>query len=620
MQKNMPRAKIFKAQKCALLLVLLCCTLFSACAYKKPSMLSIGADEKELGLIALNKNAFDAKIDNPKKTPYAYFAFEDALKIGAQDKSKSVQLLIKLDADDGILANATNANGANANKRFLFGFLYADDFTSTQKLTLKKTIAERAFVSGTFSGEGSFLVSFELPRDKAVYGFVLYSEAALSVENCAIVDAKTGWLLQGTLPWFGFGANGGTIRSKTPSYPVQNAKTAKITLYLHQFDATNANNIIVTTSANADGVKIRQAPNQKTITLYGKCFNFDANPAITVQDGFGAIDGIVIEDEPTYTAQNSTSDANASATNATATTGATNLTGAPATPATPAPSLKALVTDPGLILDFSPSLWRRSDFELFAWEQFPSVLFFDTKNYAIQDLFFKRLAFFAEKGGWRGKLAPDSAIQYQHGFNAHDYRAETLAEFFELARLTTFPLNEYEVLLCNILIEHGIINVRKDGSFGAGLGSLVSISQESSRYLRNRFIPHEGLHCLYFGDEAFRMTVRDVYNATDKESLRFLTQYFSVTASLNYDLSDTYLIQNEFMAYMLQQPLSEVAEYFTKILATKKTINKTNPELVDYLLQTNAQAFVQAARTLDAYLFERWGYNSGRIALVTSLH
>ena len=50
------------------------------------------------------------------------------------------------------------------------------------------------------------------------------------------------------------------------------------------------------------------------------------------------------------------------------------------------------------------------------------------------------------------------------------------------------------------------------------------------------------------------------------KSLEFLLKYFSVTPSLNYDIKDEYLVQNEFMAYLLQQPLSEVADYLQKLL------------------------------------------------------
>ena len=70
--------------------------------------------------------------------------------------------------------------------------------------------------------------------------------------------------------------------------------------------------------------------------------------------------------------------------------------------------LAPLNTDPGMIPLWSQSSWRNKEYELFQWEQFPGILFFDTANYKIQDDFFKRLAFFTEKTGYVGTLASDS--------------------------------------------------------------------------------------------------------------------------------------------------------------------------------------------------------------------
>ena len=41
-----------------------------------------------------------------------------------------------------------------------------------------------------------------------------------------------------------------------------------------------------------------------------------------------------------------------------------------------------------------------------------------------------------------------------------------------------------------------------------------------------------------------------------------LTGYFTITPTLNYDIEDRYLIENEFMAYLLQQTLQQTPQYF----------------------------------------------------------
>ena len=75
------------------------------------------------------------------------------------------------------------------------------------------------------------------------------------------------------------------------------------------------------------------------------------------------------------------------------------------------------------------------------WKQFTEILIDDYKDYKVQDDMLKRLAFFVEKEGYRGRLAKDSEIKNLHGFNAHDYRGESLAAFFTLAAKENFPLN-----------------------------------------------------------------------------------------------------------------------------------------------------------------------------------
>ena len=51
----------------------------------------------------------------------------------------------------------------------------------------------------------------------------------------------------------------------------------------------------------------------------------------------------------------------------------------------------------------------------------------------------------------------DEEIASLHGYNAHDYKAESLAAFFETAQSQNFQLNQSELLLRHILLENGII-------------------------------------------------------------------------------------------------------------------------------------------------------------------
>lgn len=277
---------------------------------------------------------------------------------------------------------------------------------------------------------------------------------------------------------------------------------------------------------------------------------------------------------------------------------------------------KPIPVDPGLIMGWSHNNWRGNEYELFEWDRFPGVLYFDTIDYKVQDDFFRRLAFFVEKAGYRGQLLDDEFLKDKHGYNAHDYRAESLADFFETARRTHFPLNQKEYLLFEILVSNGVLVLNENGSIGAGRGAVISISQESPKSLRYQFVAHEGWHGLFFIDDDFRNAVASIYYTLDPYALAYLKRYFQVTPTLNYDVDDDYLMKNEFMAYMLQKPVSEVGPYFVAMASRYHSQQKAK-ELADYIIRTEAAGFTSAATMLEEYVSDRWNLAAGRVWLVS---
>ena len=229
------------------------------------------------------------------------------------------------------------------------------------------------------------------------------------------------------------------------------------------------------------------------------------------------------------------------------------------------------------------------------------------------------LPFFVEKKGYRGKLLSDEFLNGKHGYNAHDYRAKDLALFFETAKKENFPLNQKECLLQEILLKNGVIVLNENGSITEGKGAVISISRESPDYLRNTFVAHEGWHGIYFVDEDFRNIVSSVYYslmACDPLALEFLVRYFEVTPSLNYDTSDEYLLKNEFMAYMLQRPVTQIEKYYVD-MAKRDHAQSKMKELADYIIETSAQSFVGSAGMLEDYVLSRWNLSGGRVWLLS---
>jgi hypothetical protein len=281
-------------------------------------------------------------------------------------------------------------------------------------------------------------------------------------------------------------------------------------------------------------------------------------------------------------------------------------------------------SDPGVIPAYPRAAWRDIRYEIFRWPAFPRILIFDTAGYAVQDRLFKRLAFFVEKRDYRGRLVPDGELEGLHGWNAHDYRAEDLARFFEAARREDFPLLDEERELLGILLRNGIAVRAASGEIQSGEGAVLSISRESPEHLRRRFLVHEGFHGVFFMDEGFREFSRRRWENLDALAKRVFRSYLDFQ---RYDLADPYLVVNEFMAYCLQQPASQAGPYFggnlpRQLFASSRRRSVLPPAEASPGGEPSwpalAGAFIREAEAFSAYVSGRWGLAAGRVSQVTA--
>jgi hypothetical protein len=280
--------------------------------------------------------------------------------------------------------------------------------------------------------------------------------------------------------------------------------------------------------------------------------------------------------------------------------------------------------DPGLIPVYPPAAWRETRYEVFRWPAFPRILIFDTAGYAVQERLFKRLAFFVEKRDYRGRLVPDRELEGLHGWNAHDYRAEDLARFFEAARQEDFPLLDEERELLDILLRNGIVLRSPSGAIQSGAGAVLSISQESPEHLRRRFLVHEGFHGIFFMDEDFREFSRRRWENLDAVAKQVFRSYLDFQ---RYDLGDPYLVVNEFMAYCLQQPVSQAGPYFGENLPRRLHASSWRRAVLPPAEESPggglswpalARVFIREAEAFSAYVSRRWGLAAGRVGSVTA--
>ncbi|OQY35241.1 MAG: hypothetical protein B6241_01720 [Spirochaetaceae bacterium 4572_59] len=260
------------------------------------------------------------------------------------------------------------------------------------------------------------------------------------------------------------------------------------------------------------------------------------------------------------------------------------------------------------VLSRSQEDWRHPDFELYKWVRFPDILIWDCRNYDVQNRFFRRLSYYVEKKGFRGTLLTNQELEGKHGWNAHDYRAGDLADFFNLARDIDFPLYEEERLMLKILLEENILFENSEGILHANNGAIISISRESIEILRHRFLVHEASHGLYFISPEYRAFILSLWEGLEDEE-RELWRFF--LGWYGYDPTDEDLMINEFQAYLVQQKSDQAAEFFNVRLSKLIPQYPAYKELIERGTGENSASFNIWAGDIKHWMMAKWGLEPG---------
>lgn len=483
---------------------------------------------------------------------------------------------------------------------FQFGFLSTEDFNEKGKLVKQYfPSAKRILVQGNLQNAPEYFdVSFAIQKNDDITkfipeGFFVYSNLRTKIVSAFVTPSQIGFDWS-EVPYFGFGANGGKIDFEKKNFdfaggalvfPVQNtAKTCmpEIVIKLDEdiaFKSALGDSVYSEVNIGGEKLWVKSVVQANELIIPTGALKAPFSRLEIVKNP-ECIQSIIMRSVKLEKYQ-------------------------------------AVRTDPGLLVKHKPLNWRNHEFEVFEWDRYPGILFFDTKNYEVQERLFSRLAYFVEKEGYKGTLLTNEQLEGKHGYNAHDYSPESLAEFFNKAEKTGFMLNPEELELKEILLYNKLLVMAEDGvSVVAGKGGLVSISQESEEWKRRNLLAHEGWHTLFFGDEEFRNYVAAVYYTMDPYTLEFLIDYFKSQPTLGYDVSDEYLMHNEMMAYIMQQPISEVRKYFVS-RAGWGTVMKYTPDLAAYIRKTDGQGFEDAAIALNEFVFDKYGVVCGNISLIT---
>ncbi|MCR4630851.1 MAG: hypothetical protein K5786_04405 [Treponema sp.] len=544
-------------------------------------------------LYALNAPAKKAFVKEYETADFKFNEDQKAIFSKIYNDFETVALTVRLEAVDSDFSE---------DSKFQFGYLTSEDFSSKGKLKENFLYnSRRILVQGKMSQASKSLdLSFALQKNDDIKKiipegfFVSASDCKLRILAACVVPAVLGYDCSSEVPFYGFACNGGIVQPGSKSFDFSGASMI--------FPVANSTKntmpeFVVKLSEDPSLKASKERSVRAEIILGGEKFYVN-NVALACE---------VRIPSAAMKAPFSRMDAS---NNSECLSGVLMRSTYLASPQVLVP----IKTDPGLIVKYKSSAWRTLDYEIFEWDRFSKILFFDTRNYDVQDKFFRRMAFFVEKQGYKGRLLTNEELEGKHGYNAHDYSADSMAEFFNKASDLGFVLNYEEELLKLILIKNGLFE--EDGEHVRSLGGgIVSISQESAEWLRTTLLAHEGWHTIFFRDEEFRNFVSAVYYTMDADSRQFLTDYFKSQPSLGYDVNDEYLMHNEFMAYIMQQKLSDVGNYFVH-LAERGSVMRATPVLAAYIRETKGRAFEDAALAMNDYVYDKYGIICGNIALV----
>lgn len=588
---------------CSSLLVvfLLIIIFFTVNRHKSAVHLECIETQGSSSLIAINKYAQKGIIKDGQTAFFKFSPHQLQLLSSVYEKYSTTSITVRINL-------LPKKNKEHQNGFLKFGFLTEKDFTKSSKKNLVNiSDSSHPLIQANLDNAPQiFDISLAAQKQQDIKdyqknlpkGFFISSDYDCKIMAACAVPSEMGFDINYEVPFYGFAGNGGyldfsnnTIDFSGASlvFPVENTSVSSMPEFSITLDQTKENKstlenkVLINFTLGGEKFSLKNVKTDSQIIIPSSALKSPFSRAEITQNS-DHISSFILR--ATYNQPNSEGQV-----------------------------LIPVRTDPGLILNYNKSAWRTLDYEIFEWDRFERILFFDTRNYNIQDNFFKRMAYFVEKEGYKGTLLTNEQLQGKHGYNAHDYSAASMANFFNKALQENFTLNKEEEILKKILLENDLIEF--DGTvFIPNEGGIVSISQESAPYLRSTFLAHEGWHTLFFKDEEFRNFTSAVYYTMDQTSIQFLKDYFKSQPGLGYDQNDDYLMHNEFMAYIMQQNISEVSKYFVH-LANRGSVIKYTPKLAAYVRKTEGKTFEDAALALNDFVFDKYQIIGGNITLIS---
>jgi hypothetical protein len=124
-------------------------------------------------------------------------------------------------------------------------------------------------------------------------------------------------------------------------------------------------------------------------------------------------------------------------------------------------------------------------------------------------------------------------------------------------------------------------------------------------------LTHEAFHGVYYALPEFRALVEKTWRELPKEQKDFWVFYFTW---MGYDTADHYLLVNEFQAYLLQQPLSQLDAQYKGVIAGRLCAGQSEREAwLESLFAKYPDMFSRPARLFSDYLEKTIGLRAGNV-------
>ena len=447
---------------------------------------STGLDSyKPTALVAKDSNARKGIIKENGSARFGFSPIQKECFNTVYSNSKSAALVIRMEFNPDSEQKELLTTGTAL--PFNFGLLYNDDFDSKGKLKepLSSKITVYADLSKklSYNDSNALVIDFSMAIPKSEHfdsflpqGFFISSSVNCRLISVCAAPALIGFDYSNEPVFYGFASNGGVVNFLNTSFdfsgcslvfPVQNTKDS----YMPQLSITLAQeeelkNKTARLTIGGEKLYVRNAENVKKLTIPVASLKSPFSNT-ELSDNKECISSIIMKSSNLFEDDIENEDR----------------------------KYKAIKTDPGLILAYNQKNWRNIDYEVFEWDRYDKILFFDIADYDIQDNFFRRLAYYVEKTGYRGKLWSNEVLEGKHGYNAHDYSSESLASFFNKATEENFTLNKEEEILKKILLVNGVLV--PDGQMVKSGGEALFLFPDNQMLLhvQNCLLTKPGIPC-----------------------------------------------------------------------------------------------------------------------------